>query len=84
MDESSRNGQFILTGSHQTDLHSAIIQSLAGRTTIQRLLPLSLQELNVCGIQLKADEAMLKGGLPRIFAEELDPIRVITLSLRRI
>lgn len=76
VDESSRKGQFVLTGSHQMDLHSAIIQSLAGRTTIQRLLPLSLQELKECGIQLTADEAMLKGGLPRIFAEELDPIRV--------
>jgi len=75
VDENDRNGQFVLTGSHQMELHSAITQSLAGRTTLQRLLPLSLQELADAQISLSADEAIFKGGLPRIFAQDLDATR---------
>lgn len=33
--------QFILTGSHQLELGAAITQSLAGRTAVLKLLPLS-------------------------------------------
>ena len=32
VDESPQKGKFILTGSHQLELHQAITQSLAGRT----------------------------------------------------
>lgn len=45
IDDSPENGRFILTGSHQFSLNQAITQSLAGRTAILRLLPLSLSEL---------------------------------------
>ena len=34
VDDSTINGQFVLTGSHQLELHQAISQSLAGRTGI--------------------------------------------------
>lgn len=37
-----KNARFILTGSHQPSLHKGIPQSLAGRTTILKLLPLSM------------------------------------------
>jgi predicted AAA+ superfamily ATPase len=74
-DENDRSGQFVLTGSHQMELHSAITQSLAGRTTLQRLLPLSLRELAIAGIHASVDEAIFQGGLPRIFAKGLDPTR---------
>lgn len=40
-----QKGQYILTGSHQLSLHEAISQSLAGRTAMLTLLPLSLSEL---------------------------------------
>ena len=33
VDERDQKGMFILTGSHQAELHSAVSQSLAGRTS---------------------------------------------------
>ena len=38
--EADVKGMFIITGSHQAQLHSAVSQSLAGRTAILKLLPL--------------------------------------------
>ena len=52
VDINQRNGQFVLTGSHQLVLREAITQSLAGRTTILNLYPLSINELSEAGISL--------------------------------
>lgn len=41
VDEKKQNGLFVLTGSHQFSLREAVNQSLAVRTAILRLLPLS-------------------------------------------
>ena len=38
-------GRFVITGSHQPLLQAKIAQSLAGRTSILTLLPLSIEEL---------------------------------------
>jgi predicted AAA+ superfamily ATPase len=62
VDEIKRNDLFVLTGSHQTKLKEGAGQSLAGRTAIFRLLPLSLQEM---GGKQSIDEAILYGGYPR-------------------
>ncbi len=62
---------FILTGSHQAELHSAVSQSLAGRTSLLRLLPLSVQELRLAQIHSPMEELLLKGGYPRIYKEAL-------------
>ncbi len=69
VDRADRNGLFILTGSHQAELHSAISQSLAGRTSILRLFPLSLQEIRNARIQDSLEDVILKGGYPRIYKE---------------
>ncbi len=45
VDKTRRRGMFILTGSHQPQLHEAISQSLAGRTAMLALWPFSLHEL---------------------------------------
>lgn len=42
IDKSQKKGQFILTGSQQITLREAVSQSLAGRTVILNMLPLSL------------------------------------------
>ena len=76
VDNSQAKGLFILTGSHQMELHEAITQSLAGRTALLQLLPMSLSELSQAGIELPLDEALLKGGYPRIFSDQLDPTKV--------
>ena len=65
-------GRFILTGSHQFDLSRHVSQSLAGRTALLRLLPLSLAELSALG-KLDTDELLFRGGYPRIHADGLDP-----------
>ena len=72
-DEDGRKGRFVLTGSHQLELNAQITQSLAGRTAVLELLPLSLSELCEAGLTSArandADTLMLLGGYPKIHAE---------------
>lgn len=75
VDEKKQNGQYILTGSHQLSLHSAISQSLAGRTSILRLFPLSIEELKNNNIELMLDSQIFQGGYPRIYDQKLDATR---------
>ena len=75
VDASQKKGLFILTGSHQLELHQAITQSLAGRTALLTLLPMSLYELKEAAIDLPLNEALLKGGYPRIYKDNLDPTK---------
>lgn len=73
VDEFPQKGKFILTGSHQLELHQAITQSLAGRTAVLCLLPLSLDELSEAHIEQSLDEVMIRGGYPRIYKDKLEP-----------
>lgn len=73
VDEKKTNGQFILTGSHQLSLHEAITQSLAGRTAMLTLYPMTLNELHQAGFDFSPDKQMLYGAFPRIYEEHLDP-----------
>lgn len=66
-------GQYILTGSHQLSLRAAVSQSLAGRTALLRLLPLSIIELHGAGISLGRDEYILRGFMPRLYEDDLPP-----------
>ncbi len=75
VDSNQRKGQFILTGSHQLELSQAITQSLAGRTALLTLYPLSIAELTDANMQDNADGYMHKGFLPAVHAETLDPTR---------
>ncbi len=65
---SHRSGMYVLTGSHQLALRQAVGQSLAGRTGLVSLLPLSLAEMEAEGITLSRDEAIFQGSLPRVIA----------------
>lgn len=73
VDEKKQNGQFILTGSQQLELGEAVSQSLAGRTALMTLLPFSISELAAANIDLDLDEYLLRGFLPRIYDQHLDP-----------
>ncbi|MCH9644991.1 MAG: ATP-binding protein [Gammaproteobacteria bacterium] len=73
VDENRVPGSFILTGSHQLQLSEAISQSLAGRTALLELLPLSINELKSNEIQYTANEYCLNGFLPAIYQHNLDP-----------
>ena len=67
VDETPRNGRYILTGSHQLEVRQAITQSLAGRTAILNLLPLSIAEMAGAGIGFDSfAEYAFHGFLPRI------------------
>ena len=68
-------GQYVLTGSHQSLLKEKVSQSLAGRTAILDLLPLSLAELGSIADGLSADEIMLKGFMPEIYRQGVEPSR---------
>lgn len=72
-DASKEKGRFILTGSHQPKLHEGISQSLAGRTGILKLLPLSIEELADAGILLSRDEYIFNGLMPRLYDEHIPP-----------
>lgn len=74
VDASSKNGRFVLTGSHQLSLREAITQSLAGRTAILNLLPLSIQELTQASIQFERfEDYCFTGFLPRIYKQSQRP-----------
>jgi predicted AAA+ superfamily ATPase len=74
VDDENRNGRFILTGSHQLELRAAITQSLAGRTGILHLLPLSIAELASANIRYASfEEYAFNGFLPRIYDQQQRP-----------
>jgi len=72
VDEDRRPGQYILTGSHQPLLGQGVTQSLAGRTGILQLLPLSIEELKLSGIELERDEYLYQGFMPRLYDTKVD------------
>lgn len=73
VDEKKKKGQYILTGSHQPGLRAEISQSLAGRTAILQLLPLSIAELTEAGIAMDRDDYIFKGFMPQIHNETIKP-----------
>jgi len=75
-DAHPRKGQFVLTGSRQPDLAAAIGESLAGRTGLCELPPLSLGELAGAGLAGSSRDALLfRGFMPRLWADgdAIDP-----------
>ncbi|MDE0717718.1 MAG: ATP-binding protein [Rhodospirillaceae bacterium] len=67
-------GRWILTGSQNISLLENVSQSLAGRTAIYNLLPLSHREILRFPRRPKTlDVTLFAGGYPRIFDRELDP-----------
>ena len=75
-DSRGTKGQYILTGSQQFSLLSNITQSLAGRTALYRLLPLSIGEIsNALPLPDSFEEFIWKGSYPRIYADNLNPTR---------
>jgi predicted AAA+ superfamily ATPase len=74
VDSSGAMGQFVLTGSHNLSLLSNITQSLAGRTALVELLPMSIAELRDAGL-LEADYAsqIVKGFYPALYSRSLEP-----------
>ena len=73
VDEHPQKGRFILTGSHQTELAHAVSESLAGRTGLVELLPLSFAEMKSAGADVSnRDRLMLDGFMPRRLVDGID------------
>lgn len=75
VDQTQNNGMFILTGSHQPELHKSVSQSLAGRTAVLSLLPFSLSELRNYRKKWETFELIVNGTYPRLHEEKLKPVR---------
>ncbi len=77
VDERKIPGQYILTGSQQFEVMNTISQSLAGRTALLKLLPLSMSELCSNSTPANIDSTILNGFYPRIHDQKLDPTQVM-------
>jgi predicted AAA+ superfamily ATPase len=73
LDDPDDSRKFIFTGSNSLQLSNKISQSLAGRTRILKLLPLSYAELPQTEKSSTVWEAIFKGMYPRIYNEKLNP-----------
>ena len=74
LDERSRMGDFVLTGSSQFELVAGITQSLAGRVGRVELLPLSIQELaQAHQLPSQLNTCLLQGGYPSIYDRQVSP-----------
>ncbi len=69
-------GQWILTGSNQLRLRESVAQSLAGRTALLTLLPLSIAEIRAAGQEpfTSFPEWIHHGFLPRIYDQQIRPL----------
>lgn len=74
LDETSKKGLFILTGSNNFLLQENITQTLSGRVAYLQLLPLSLAELRNSK-KLKTDYGwhILNGGYPEVIERKINP-----------
>ncbi len=72
VDADPRPGRFILTGSQNLALTAAVSQSLAGRTAVLELLPLSLDEVRLFpGAGQSLWPLVWAGGYPRIYDRDI-------------
>jgi uncharacterized protein len=76
VDVDAQPGRFVLTGSQQFELMRQVTQSLAGRTALLRLLPLTLAETELLrpanlSDPLALPACLLKGFYPRIHDKNL-------------
>lgn len=77
VDDKKQDGMFILTGSQQFELMDFIAQSLAGRTALVKLLPLSYEEAYQGKRKPDLNSVLLTGFYPRIFDKKLNPTEAL-------
>ncbi|MDZ7790750.1 MAG: ATP-binding protein [Xanthomonadales bacterium] len=75
IDENPAPGQWILTGSQNFALTESVSQSLAGRSAVQHLMPLTLNEVQRFTDMRDAslEQLILGGGYPRIYDRQIEP-----------
>ena len=74
IDDDPTPGRWILTGSQNLLLLASVSQSLAGRTSVHHLLPLTLGEIKRFARHPETlDNHLFSGGYPRIYDREQEP-----------
>lgn len=74
VDSHHKNGMYVLTGSQNINMMESISQSLAGRTSILKLMPFSYEEQKTANILPESVNAQIfTGGYPRIFDSHISP-----------
>lgn len=74
VDEQNATGMYILSGSHNFLLMERISQSLAGRTAVLKMAPLSVKELRQASLLPEnLNQWLMTGGFPRIYDQEIAP-----------
>jgi predicted AAA+ superfamily ATPase len=81
VDKKDNPGQFILTGSQQFEVTHTINQSLAGRTAVVKLLPLSYHELYSSVSKINLANILYAGFYLRIFTKKLNPTEALAFYL---
>ena len=66
-----RDRHFIVTGSSNFSLMQRITQSMAGRTAIVSLLPLSTREILANYKKVSSSELLLRGGYPAVWKSDI-------------
>ena len=75
VDEKNEAGMYILSGSHNFLLMERISQSLAGRTAVLKMAPLSIKELRQASLLPEnLNDWLITGGYPRIYDKEIAPV----------
>lgn len=77
VDENKEPGRFIITGSQQFEVLNNISQSLAGRTALLKLLPLSIAEIKDAFDVSSIDKLIYNGFYPRIYDMNIDTHQAI-------
>lgn len=74
IDLAGKKGMYVLTGSQNLNMMEGVSQSLAGRTSILKLLPFSYEEMKESDILPNTEEAQIFfGGYPRVFDAHIPP-----------
>lgn len=74
VDEVDEPGMYLLSGSHNFLLMQSVDQSLAGRSAVMTLLPLSRGELHGAGLLPDGiDEQIFRGFYPRLYQRDIRP-----------
>ncbi|RFF27316.1 MULTISPECIES: ATP-binding protein [unclassified Wenzhouxiangella] len=74
IDRNTGPGQWILTGSQNFAISESVSQSLAGRTAMLNLMPLTLNEAQrfKSDVTNSLEQVLLHGGYPRIYDQGMD------------
>jgi uncharacterized protein len=73
VDEKDIPGQFVLTGSQHFAISHTVSQSLAGRTGILTLYPMSIEELQIQTATFHVDDFLHAGFYPRLYKNVFEP-----------